>query len=184
MSDEIAARLQHVRTMYGLSQRELAKRAGVTNSSVSMIEQGRVSPSCSSLEKLLSAIPMTLRDFFTLDYQNQRTCFYRSFEMYHDTAEDIDSYHLPELGDSSEKNSKPALIYQVYESGSTTGDAMLIAHQEIYGFIVQGALEVTIGGQCETLEAGDGFSVNPLYPYRLANNKRQKAIVVINSSIS
>ena len=61
MSSDIAIRLQKVRQMYGFSQRELAKRAGVTNSSVSMIEQGRVSPSISSLEKLLKNIPMTLK---------------------------------------------------------------------------------------------------------------------------
>ncbi len=183
MSDEIAARLQHVRTMYGLSQRELAKRAGVTNSSVSMIEQGRVSPSCSSLEKLLSAIPMTLKDFFTLEYQNQQRCFYRGFEMYHHTTGGVDSYHLPEFDDSTE-NAKPTLMYQVYEPGSTTGEAMLVAHHKVKGFIVQGALEVTISGQFETLDAGDGFSISPLGPYRLANTSRQKAIVVINYSFS
>src|SRR5260221_1182929 len=53
--------------MYGLSQRELAKRAGVTNGLISLIEQNRVSPSVSSLKKVLDGIPMALADFFTLD---------------------------------------------------------------------------------------------------------------------
>ncbi|MGH8315339.1 MAG: helix-turn-helix domain-containing protein, partial [Steroidobacterales bacterium] len=42
--------LRAVRSMYGLSQRELAKRAGVTNGMISLIEQNRVSPSVSSLK--------------------------------------------------------------------------------------------------------------------------------------
>jgi transcriptional regulator with XRE-family HTH domain len=49
LSIDVGAHLRAVRTMYGLSQRELAKRAGVTNGLISLIEQNRVSPSVSSL---------------------------------------------------------------------------------------------------------------------------------------
>ena len=67
MSLDVGAHLKAVRQMYGLSQRELAKRAGVTNGLISLIEQNRVSPSVSSLKKVLDGIPMALADFFTLD---------------------------------------------------------------------------------------------------------------------
>src|SRR5690606_15250569 len=50
---DIGARLQRVRTARGLSQRELARRVGVTNSTISLIEQNKVSPSVSSLKKVL-----------------------------------------------------------------------------------------------------------------------------------
>ncbi len=50
-----------------VSQRELARRSGVTNATISLIEQNRVSPSVSSLKKLLEGIPMSLADFFTFD---------------------------------------------------------------------------------------------------------------------
>jgi len=43
MSLDVGAHLKAVRQMYGLSQRELAKRAGVTNGLISLIEQNRVS---------------------------------------------------------------------------------------------------------------------------------------------
>nr|WP_248377182.1 helix-turn-helix domain-containing protein [Vibrio parahaemolyticus] len=36
---------------HGLSQRELAERAGITHSAISSIENGKVSPSVSSLQK-------------------------------------------------------------------------------------------------------------------------------------
>lgn len=176
MSEEIAVRLQKVRQMYGLSQRELAKRAGVTNSSVSMIEQGRVSPSVSSLEKLLSGIPMTVRDFFNMDFDNESRGFYRSFEMYRGSEGGIDSYRLAE-----DKSDKPyQLIYQVYSPGSGTGDAMITPREDCSGFVVQGTLEVTINNQCENLEAGDGFYIEALFPYRLRNISKQKTIVVLS----
>ncbi len=176
MSDDIAVRLQQVRQMYGYSQRELAKRAGVTNSSVSMIEQGRVSPSVSSLEKLLKGIPMTLRDFFNFDPNSQSRSFYRSFEIYQGSKDGIDSYCLG--SDESPKDNE--LLYQVYSPGSDTGESMLVAKQECSGFVVQGALEVTINNQCQHLEPGDGFFVDALFPYRLRNVSDQKTIVVIS----
>src|SRR5690606_6288151 len=64
---DIGARLQLVRKSKDLSQRELAKRVGVTNSTISLIEQNKVSPSVSSLKKVLDGIPISLADFFTLD---------------------------------------------------------------------------------------------------------------------
>lgn len=41
---DIELRLQAVRKAKGLSQRELAKRVGVTNSTISLIEQNRSAP--------------------------------------------------------------------------------------------------------------------------------------------
>lgn len=177
MSDEVAVRLQHVRQMYGLSQRELAKRAGVTNSSVSMIEQGRVSPSFSSLEKLLSGIPMTVRDFFSLDCSQDSCCFYNSFEIFTGSRDGVDSYELTK--DKMDRVS--GLSYQVYNPNSDSGADMLVAHEECTGFVVQGTLEVTINGQCKGLEPGDGFRVEPLSPYRFRNTSDNKAIVVVNN---
>src|SRR5690606_37571201 len=64
---DMGYRLRLIRERNGLSQRELAKRAGITNSNISMIEQGLVSPSINSLAKVVSGIPMTLAQFFACD---------------------------------------------------------------------------------------------------------------------
>ena len=78
MTIDVGGHLKAVRTMYGLSQRELAKRAGVTNGTISLIEQNRVSPSVSSLKKVLDGMPMSLAEFFTLDLQANPQVFYRA----------------------------------------------------------------------------------------------------------
>src|SRR5690625_5549578 len=61
---DLGQRLKWVRERNGLSQRELARRAGVTNSNISMIEQGAVSPTVNSLTRLLDVIPLSLAQFF------------------------------------------------------------------------------------------------------------------------
>ena len=81
---DVGARLKTIRKLKGLSQRELAKRAGVTNSTISMIEKNSVSPSVSSLKKVLSGIPMSLVDFFSLELEqdSQRQVIYRRAARY------------------------------------------------------------------------------------------------------
>src|ERR1700756_3010082 len=76
MDIDIGAHLKAVRQLHGLSQRELAKRAGVTNGMISLIEQNRVSPSVSSLKKVLDGIPMALAEFFALDLTGTPAVFY------------------------------------------------------------------------------------------------------------
>ncbi|MEE4465017.1 helix-turn-helix domain-containing protein, partial [Azotobacter chroococcum] len=70
---DVGVRLQSIRKLKGFSQRELAKRAGVTNSTISMIEKNSVSPSISSLKKVLGGIPMSLMEFFSHDLEAE-TC--------------------------------------------------------------------------------------------------------------
>ena len=67
MEFDVGARLKQIREQHGLSQRALAQRAGVTNGTISLIEQNRSSPSVSSLRKVLQGIPMTLAEFFSSD---------------------------------------------------------------------------------------------------------------------
>lgn len=81
MSTDVGARLKSLRQIYGLSQRELAERAGVTNATISLIEQNKVSPSVGSLKKVLDGIPMSLADFFALDLTPASRVFYRADEL-------------------------------------------------------------------------------------------------------
>ena len=59
---DIGKRLQAIRKQNGLSQRELAARAGLTNGTVSLIEQNKTSPSVASLKSLLDAIPLSIAE--------------------------------------------------------------------------------------------------------------------------
>jgi transcriptional regulator with XRE-family HTH domain len=65
MSVDIGNRLRHVRLMHNLSQRELAKRAGVTNSTISLIESNASNPSVGALKRILDGIPIGLAEFFS-----------------------------------------------------------------------------------------------------------------------
>ena len=77
MSVDVGTRLREVRLMHELSQRQLAKRAGVTNGTISLIEQNRTSPSVGSLKKVLDGIPMSMAEFFADDPRPRPRIFYQ-----------------------------------------------------------------------------------------------------------
>ncbi len=64
---EIGKNIVQLRKKHGLSQRELAERAGITHSAISSIENGKVSPSVSSLQKIVNVFSLSLSEFFIFE---------------------------------------------------------------------------------------------------------------------
>ncbi len=67
MSDEGLApgkRLSEIRQQQGLSQRRAAELSGLTHSAISTIEQDKVSPAISTLQKLLKVMVCHSRNSF------------------------------------------------------------------------------------------------------------------------
>ena len=81
MSIDVGARLRFVRARHGLSQRALAKRAGVTNSAISLIEANRVNPSVGALKRILDGVPIGMAEFFALEPEPERKAFFAANEL-------------------------------------------------------------------------------------------------------
>lgn len=173
---DIGARLQLVRKSKGLSQRELAKRVGVTNSTISLIEQNKVSPSVSSLKKVLDGIPISLADFFTLDLDLglPDDPFYTADEL-PDVGSNGIHYYL--LGQRRPQR-QMCILREVMPPGSDTGDGMLAHEGEEGGVVIAGELEVTVGDQVRVLKAGEGYYFESRVPHRFRNLGPVDAVVV------
>ncbi|MCJ8299010.1 MAG: helix-turn-helix domain-containing protein, partial [Pseudomonadales bacterium] len=87
---EVGDKLKTIRKMHGLSQRELAKRVGLTNSTISMIESNAVSPSISSLKRILSGVSMSIPEFFTLNFEQQSQVVFREEQLENSGSEAIE----------------------------------------------------------------------------------------------
>src|SRR4029453_914136 len=97
MRADIGGRLRFIRTRQKLSQRELAKRAGVTNSTISLIESNQMNPSVGALKRILDGIPMGLAEFFALEPETRRKIFYRAEELTEGGKKPISH---PQIGDN------------------------------------------------------------------------------------
>src|SRR5450432_1717636 len=171
---DVGTHLKAVRQMYGLSQRELAKRAGVTNGLISLIEQNRVSPSVSSLTKVLDGVPMTLADFFTLDLAGKRPVFFPRDE-------------LPDLGANGVQQRlvgaslalrSMSIWHETYAPGADSGEMVAAPPGERSGVIVRGRIELNVGGETRILGAGDTYYFRNSLPHRFRNVGREDCEIV------
>jgi transcriptional regulator with XRE-family HTH domain len=178
MSLDVGTHLKAVRQMYGLSQRELAKRAGVTNGLISLIEQNRVSPSVSSLKKVLDGIPMALADFFTLDLASGAQVFFGREELSDIGTANVE---LRLVGGRLGKRSM-SILHERYAPGADTGEEMLTHAGEEGGVIVRGKIEVTVGGESRVLGPGDAYYFKSSLPHRFRNIGREECEIVSSSS--
>lgn len=165
MKIDVGGHLKAVRIMYGLSQRELAKRAGVTNGTISLIEQNRVSPSVSSLKKVLDGVPMSLAEFFTLDLQVSPQVFYSRDELTDIGDRDVSLRLLA----AKRPNRAMTIMHERYRPNADTGEDMLSHKGEEGGIVVAGAVELTVGGQSRVLGQGDAYYFSSAVPHRFRN---------------
>ena len=80
-SHDVGARLREVREAKALSQRALAKSAGISNATISLIESKKLNPSVSVLKRILDGIPMDLSAFFSEESSESESPVFRADEL-------------------------------------------------------------------------------------------------------
>ena len=111
----------------------------MTNGTISLIEQGRVSPSVGSLKKLLECIPMSLAEFFTFELVESRSVVSRRDEM-PNLGNDTLAFHL--VG-ASMKDRNMCILREIYQPQADTRCSCTRARGRV---VVSGRLELTVDG--------------------------------------
>ena len=163
---DVGSRLRSLRQLYGFSQRELARRSGVTNAMISMIEQNQVSPSIASLRKLLRGFGLSLSEFFAEEPSVSETIFYRTDEFLRLGTDP--GVVLRQVG-RGEEGRKLQVLHETYEPGGDTGSDMLGHEGEEAGVVIRGHIEITVGGRTQVLGPGDGYYFQSRLPHRFRN---------------
>lgn len=170
---DVGERLKQIRKLKGISQRELAKRAGVTNSTISMIEKNAVSPSVSSLKKILGCVPISIGDFFADDTEPDKVVFRA------DEQPDIGTNNVKLLLiGASVKERTTNILREYYPSGADTGSEMLQHEGEEGGVVLCGEIELTVGQDIYMLKAGDGYYFNSALPHRFRNTSSEECQII------
>ncbi len=164
---DVGSRLKEVRKKTGFSQRELAKRAGVTNSTISMIEKNSVSPSVSSLKKVLAGIPMSLMEFFDSQESSrvEIPVVYKQSDFLDSSVNDIDW----KLIGKAFPNRAMSFLVERLPPGSDTGEDMYVHEGEEAGYVVSGKFELTVNEDVFVVEAGQGYYFDSRSQHRFRN---------------
>jgi transcriptional regulator with XRE-family HTH domain len=162
---DVGARLRAVREGRGMSQRTLARQAGVTNAAISLIERNRTSPSVASLKRILQGLDLTLGEFFAVDLPPRDQIFFRADDLTR-LAEGKVSFR--QVG-ADLRGRRIQILHERYAPGADTGETMLRHEAEEGGVVLRGRIEVTVGHERRVLGPGDAYYFDSRWPHRFRN---------------
>lgn len=171
---DLAQRLRQLRRRHGLSQRELAKRSGVSNAMISLVENGRSNPSMGLMRRILEGIPVSMNEFFSETPVEERKVFFQQHEL---TQIGSGPISFLQVG-SDLATRRLQLLYERYAPGADTGNSMLSHDAEEGGLILSGNLEVTVGESTRVLGPGEAFLFDSKTPHRFRNTGSKECVLV------
>jgi transcriptional regulator with XRE-family HTH domain len=162
MDVDVGTRLKAIRILHQLSQRALAKRVGLTHSTLSLIESNQMNPSVGALKRILDGIPIGLAEFFAFEPQPSKQAFYAAEDLTEIGKGPI-SYR--QVGDNLFGRALQ-ILKERYEPGADTGRVMLTHKGEEGGIVLGGRLEVTVDDERKILGPGDAYYFESHRPHR------------------
>ncbi len=149
----------------GLSQRRAAELSGLTHSAISTIEQDKVSPAISTLQKLLKVYGLSLSEFFSEPEKPDEP----QVVINQDDLIEMGSQGVSmKLVHNGNPNRTLAMIFETYQPGTTTGERIKHQGEEI-GTVLEGEIILTINGQDYHLVAGQSYAINTGIPHSFSN---------------
>ena len=171
--------VKRLRESASLSLRAFAERVDFSASFISQLENGQVSPSIASLERIATALNITLADFFAAPTQrdtaviraNARPSFRSSWSQARVSA-------LTSMG-----RGRPleALMVTLDPGGESGKHAAPSLHDQ-FAIVFAGTVEVTLGRESMTLFAGDAIHIAAGVRHRWQNRHRRFAQFVLVSA--
>ena len=174
--DAIGHRLREERVKVGISQRELARRLGLSASLISQLESGQSRPSVGTLYAIVTELVVSLDRVIRGDAETIGSDAVRRDDrspVVHPTerpAIDLDSgVRWEELAADEEEGID--FLHAIYEVGgaSTPDQSLMRHHGREYGYVISGTLHIQIGFREYELDPGDSIAFDSTTPHRLFN---------------
>jgi transcriptional regulator with XRE-family HTH domain len=158
---DVGRQLRELRLKAGLSIRALAELSDLNVNTLSLIENGKSSPSVSTLQQLAKALEVPITTFFEIESPPQSIVFQKSghrprADFSHGTLEDLSAGLIWRGG-------QPLLI--VLEPKADSGPTPIVHTGHEFVFCLEGHLKYIIEGQNYLLEPGDSLLFEAYLPH-------------------
>lgn len=177
----VGLHVRELRTAAGLSLRALAERTEFSPSFISQVENGQVSPSIASMERIAAALGVTLGEFFSAASRGvsgvvvraaERTVLSSSW-----SAATVEA--LSPMAD--QRGLEPVLI--TLEPRGRSGKHPAPHAAEEFAFVLEGEVTLTLGPDRHQLAAGDAVTILPRELRLWENEGRVAARVLVVAAV-
>jgi transcriptional regulator with XRE-family HTH domain len=177
----VGLHIRELRTAAGLSLRALAERTDFSPSFISQVENGQVSPSIASMERIATALGVTLGEFFAAAARGASGTVVRSA----DRTVLSSSWSAASVAAlspmSGHRNLEPVLI--TLEPGGRSGKHPAPHPAEEFAFVLEGEVALTLGPERHQLAAGDAVTILPRELRLWENAGKSPARVLVVSAV-
>jgi quercetin dioxygenase-like cupin family protein len=176
----VGAHVRRLRVQRGLSLRALAKLTGFSASFMSQVENGHVSPSIGSMEKIAAALGVTLGQFFEAVSGGRGGSIVRADDRQALSSgwsnAEIEALGLPD------PTARLDAILITLRPGGRSGKHPSAHRREEFAFVLQGRVVLTLGPEEHRLRRGDAARILPGELHLWRNDARSPAHVMIVTS--
>ncbi|MBV9876836.1 MAG: helix-turn-helix domain-containing protein [Verrucomicrobia bacterium] len=180
---DVGSRLRYHRTVQDLTLRELARKAGCSNSLISQIEAEKVSPSLKTMERICRALELTVSDFLRIEPVDDPPVFIPRCGDRTETVMRWEKARLFHLLDSEATGSFTALLLRL-ETGGFTSIRRSIRSLKDLNLVLTGKVMCRIGTSEFALETGEGLFFDAAQPHQWFNRGNEPAEIMITSPVS
>lgn len=158
----VGSRVRELRQAQGLSARELATRAGVSAAYLSRLENGRLSPTVSTLSRVMRAMGEPVSKVFGGEDLNRPVVKVHERRVIRERG--VDDYLL-----SPTRSGRLEVLETVVQPGAGSGEAYAHPGDEECIIVVEGAFRVWLDDAVYDLAPGDAVTFPCRTPHRWEN---------------
>ncbi len=162
---DVGERLRVIRSRRRQTLREVAERAGLSESFLSQVERGRASASVASLRRIADALGIAISDLFQPVEASPPRVLRR---------DDRPSLAFGILGRKLLLTPRPLHHLEVFvgeldPEGSTGAEQYAHGDSEELFVVIRGTVQLELGDELFELEAGDSIDYRSAVPHRISN---------------
>ena len=153
----VGEHVRRLRLQLGMSLRELASRTGFTPSFISQVENGHVSPSIGSMEKIAMTLDVTIGEFFVAAAQAEGGVVVRAADRQSIASawSDADVEALSPM--APDRRLEPTIV--TLAPAGRSGKHPYAHPREEFMLVLDGEVTLTLGPEVHTLVAGDAATI-------------------------
>jgi transcriptional regulator with XRE-family HTH domain len=162
---DVGSRLRMLRAGASLSIRALAEMSGLNVNTLSLIENGKTSPSVSTLQQLAGALGVPVTEFFVTEQGNKTVVHQRSGQrpraaFSHGVMEDLGA-GMARFG------AEPLIV--TLEANADSGKNPIVHTGREFVYCLDGHVTYTVDTEKHLLEPGDSLFFEAYLPHRWKN---------------
>ena len=176
----VGEHVRRLRVQAGISLRTLARQTGFSASFLSQVENGQVSPSISSMEKIAAALGASLGEFFAAAAGGEGGLVVRAADRQAMSSgwskADIEALSV------GRSTARLEAILVTLQPGGRSGRHPYPHPREEFAFVVQGEVMLNLGPEEHRLRRGDAAAILPGELRLWRNEARSPARIMIVTS--